>query len=242
MAFRICVDETARTEDQDRLFLLEVEREAAGRGEVLDAIEAAIPFGRVEKIAVPLWLGVIIAVAACNDLRKRRIRTPGDAWAIHCAIEVADGVLAMQRVVIASGDQRAHIEPAWACRALLPPAQHGFRSLARYEQLMHDFHPAWQDVPPARPWITCKASQTLQKLFVTNSPEIAIDRFLQHLQPDTLARCARIGLSFPISHLVLNAIEAGDSAFAPGLHNLLQRGHCLPPGRDQVKLDTCLSA
>ena len=49
MAFGIRVGETARAEDQDRPALLEVELEAAGRGEVLDAIEAAIPFGRVDE-------------------------------------------------------------------------------------------------------------------------------------------------------------------------------------------------
>jgi hypothetical protein len=98
MKFDMRVDETARAEDQDRPAPLEVEPEAAGRGEVLDTIEAAIPFGRVDEIAVPVWLGVIFAVADCDDLGQRLIRTPGDAWAIHRTAEVADRVLAMQRV------------------------------------------------------------------------------------------------------------------------------------------------
>ena len=78
MAFGIRVDATARTEIRTAGILLEVEREAPGRGEILDAIEAPIALRRVEKLAIPVRLGMIVAVAARADRGQRRIRTPSD--------------------------------------------------------------------------------------------------------------------------------------------------------------------
>ena len=129
----------------------QVPREAAGRGQVFDAVQPAVALFGVQESAVPQRLAGVGAVAPHHDLRDAIVGVPPHRVALLPSVEPEGRILVMQRVIVAAREEGAHDEPHARCRSRELPRQDHPRRAVNGEQLLLDFGSVLEAVPPARP-------------------------------------------------------------------------------------------
>ncbi len=145
------------TQDHEGIARREIEGEGAGRGEVLDIVEAALPFLLVEEVAVPEGLVPVAAIVQHGDRRQARIRTPQHPRLTHLRLEPEARVLVMQAVIVPARQQRPDHEAHVTAAAHEPPAQDDLAALVAGDDLLRDLGAVLGPERPGRPRLGVEA-------------------------------------------------------------------------------------
>ena len=127
---------SVRGERQHRRIARQVESEDAGRAQVLHVVEAARAFLFVEERPIPVRLVRVGAVRESHHLGQGVVGPPRDTRALDGRVEAERSVLVVQRVEIAAGQERPHLEPGRTGPAFRAPSQEDARFAGNDQQLL----------------------------------------------------------------------------------------------------------
>ncbi len=182
---------------QRRVALREIEGEDAGRGQVLDAVEAARRFFRVQEAAVPIGRMPVGSVGENRDGRHPVIGLPRRVAAMRRRGEIERGVLAHQRVIAAARQQRPQVQPRGAAARDAPPR--AYRRSTRDGDLVRDDRSVGQRKRPSRPRIGGECDEVIETARVHDVGGIALRRQRERCSRDVDPRLEPVDENDPLA-------------------------------------------
>ena len=166
-------------------------REHAGRGEILDVVEAAVPLGIVLEIAIPHRFVPVAAVGHRRDRRHARIWPPQHAPARDLGGEVEGLVLVVQRMVVAAREERAHHQLDGARQRAQAPTHDHVAALVAGDDLLRHLAAVVEAKGPDRPGLVFEAGDVpmavgvdhVRGIALSAEREAAARRLEPHLEP-----------------------------------------------------------
>ena len=165
-----------RRQPPERVACRQVEGDRAGRPQVLAIVQAALALGDVQEVSVPDRVVRVEAVRAAHDPGQALVRAPGDQVPVDGRIGAAVGVLAVQRVIVAPGQQGPHHQPHGRLRRRLhdPPGDDRGRLPARHDDLVEDAHARRKVELPGRPGLVGERGDARGAVGIDDAGRIAL--------------------------------------------------------------------
>ncbi len=171
-----------------RFALRQVPAEDSGRREILDVVEPACAFFGVQEVSIPIRLMRVSAVRRDDDRRQAGVGPEDDAPARHLGVEAEGGVLVMERVVVASGQERPDGKRSTRS-AEETPVETRRCATGLDDQAVLDVSPIRQHEYPRRPGIRAERLDSLRTVGMDHIRRISLRR-----ERERLARAFEPGL------------------------------------------------